>query len=365
MILSYDRFGGFLEDELIYEKAGSDEMPTGFILSDKSESPVQKSRSSIISVTDGFSAGNWDTHFLTIYFNEDLNHNLNVRWSREFSNSVGDDNIGTSIAADTSGDVYVSGYVFNYENFYQSNGLDFATIKYDWSDGQYEWTDRVKFFNYAEHSSDGADDKASSIKVNTNKDIYVAGMCDASPYGFSYVKYFQSGGAVEQVFQRSFIPEFLDGQPAGSILNKHAELQLANDGTPLLIVMGWNETAAYWAAQRYDANGQVLYTINNFPQDNKGNKYNGNNMITIDNYPNPFNPSTVISYNFNNSGSNFIQLKVYNMLGKEISTLVNEKQEKGIHRVRFDGSNLSSGIYFYKLTVNGIPVETRRMVLVK
>src|SRR5690606_24928583 len=72
-----------------------------------------------------------------------------------------------------------------------------------------------------------------------------------------------------------------------------------------------------------------------------------NNISTFtlqQNYPNPFNPSTVISYELPVSGD--VTLKVYDVLGNEIATLVNEEKPAGIYEVEFDGSMLSSGIYF-------------------
>lgn len=61
---------------------------------------------------------------------------------------------------------------------------------------------------------------------------------------------------------------------------------------------------------------------------------------------------------------NYISLKVYDILGKEIATLVNQKQSAGNYGVEFDGSNLPSGIYFYKLTTDDFS-ETKRMMLIK
>jgi hypothetical protein len=87
------------------------------------------------------------------------------------------------------------------------------------------------------------------------------------------------------------------------------------------------------------------------------------------NYPNPFNPSTVIQYtvasgNDKESGSAGVRLAVYDILGRQVSMLVNEKQESGTYTVRFDGSHLASGIYFYRLTI-GSAVLTRSMILTK
>ncbi|MBK8552405.1 MAG: T9SS type A sorting domain-containing protein [Ignavibacteria bacterium] len=79
------------------------------------------------------------------------------------------------------------------------------------------------------------------------------------------------------------------------------------------------------------------------------------------NYPNPFNPSTLIRYSLKENG--FISLKVYDIAGKEIRSLVNENQDNGNHSINFNAANLSSGIYYYTMTVNGIVNQTKRMVL--
>ncbi len=80
------------------------------------------------------------------------------------------------------------------------------------------------------------------------------------------------------------------------------------------------------------------------------------------NYPNPFNPSTVIRYAI--PGDGFVTLKVYDMLGKEVASLVNEKQEQGIYSANFDASKLSSGVYIYKLQVNNF-TAAKKMVLIR
>jgi hypothetical protein len=80
------------------------------------------------------------------------------------------------------------------------------------------------------------------------------------------------------------------------------------------------------------------------------------------NYPNPFNPSTQINYSIPSNG--FVTLKVYDMLGREIKELVNEYKEAGNYNVTFDGSNLSSGLYFYKLTAGNYS-DVKKMTLIK
>ena len=79
------------------------------------------------------------------------------------------------------------------------------------------------------------------------------------------------------------------------------------------------------------------------------------------NYPNPFNPSTVINYKLVNPGN--VILKVYDMLGKEVATLVNEQQGAGSHSVRFNASNLSSGMYIYVLQSGGLILKNKMILL--
>ncbi len=80
------------------------------------------------------------------------------------------------------------------------------------------------------------------------------------------------------------------------------------------------------------------------------------------NYPNPFNPTTGIRYQL--SGNSTVQIVVYDILGREVAVLVHEKQSTGTHEVRFDGSRLSSGVYFYALRT-GAGRIVRSMILVK
>ena len=80
------------------------------------------------------------------------------------------------------------------------------------------------------------------------------------------------------------------------------------------------------------------------------------------NYPNPFNPSTTITYELPNSSE--VRLSVFDMLGREVSVLVNERNEAGVHDVKFDGSNVASGVYVYRLTVGDF-VQSKKLVLLK
>jgi len=82
------------------------------------------------------------------------------------------------------------------------------------------------------------------------------------------------------------------------------------------------------------------------------------------NYPNPFNPVTNISFYIENESN--VSLKIYNSAGMEVETLVNNEQmEAGTRSIIFSGDNLSSGIYFYTLFINGSKFDTKKMMLVK
>jgi len=85
------------------------------------------------------------------------------------------------------------------------------------------------------------------------------------------------------------------------------------------------------------------------------------------NYPNPFNPSTTIKYSIPRDA--FVTIKVFNVLGEEVSVLVNEEMKTGIHEVIFDTSNFSSGFYFYIVEAKGVDgtkyFDSKKMILLK
>jgi hypothetical protein len=119
------------------------------------------------------------------------------------------------------------------------------------------------------------------------------------------------------------------------------------------------------------ANGKILYRLKQIDRDGKF-EYSQTIEVTAvtapkefaleQNYPNPFNPTTVISYQLPVSGN--VSLKIFDILGKEVAVLVNEVKEAGSYSAQFDGTKLSSGLYFYKLTTNQFS-SIRKMLLLK
>lgn len=106
----------------------------------------------------------------------------------------------------------------------------------------------------------------------------------------------------------------------------------------------------------------IDYTATTDPAVNVEDEFNLNSYKLEQNYPNPFNPSTQINYNVGERG--LVNLKVYNILGIKVATLVNGYKPAGSHRVTFNAKNLSSGVYIYNLSVNNF-IQTRKMILEK
>jgi hypothetical protein len=81
------------------------------------------------------------------------------------------------------------------------------------------------------------------------------------------------------------------------------------------------------------------------------------------NYPNPFNPATEISFALPNAAD--VKLEIYNIMGQKVAILIDERREAGDHTISWDGSNVASGVYLYRLTAGEDFVETKKMILLK
>lgn len=125
-------------------------------------------------------------------------------------------------------------------------------------------------------------------------------------------------------------------------------------GSKLLDQENWYVSGGFSAQILHSTNGGVNVTqiSNIIPDDFKLSQ----------NFPNPFNPFTVISYQL--TVNSFVLLIVYDVVGNEVKTLVNEKQNAGVYEVQFDGNNLPSGIYFYKILAGEFS-EVKKMTLIK
>jgi hypothetical protein len=127
--------------------------------------------------------------------------------------------------------------------------------------------------------------------------------------------------------------------------------------------LGWFPTQyAAWKAQYATEMGNIQHVVDNGPTGVATQNGLPGTFQLQQNYPNPFNPSTDISYTITKAGN--VTLKVYNMLGQDVATLVNGHQAANTYKVNFNASGLSSGVYFYKLSA-GSNEMIKKMVLMK
>ncbi len=110
------------------------------------------------------------------------------------------------------------------------------------------------------------------------------------------------------------------------------------------------------------SNGIILHYHDSITGAEKEGIQAPDNFELSQNYPNPFNPSTTIQYSIPEGGN--VSLKIFNTLGEEVANLVNEYQQPGIYKVNFNGENLSSGIYFYRLAAGNF-IQTKKMILLR
>ncbi len=161
----------------------------------------------------------------------------------------------------------------------------------------------------------------------------------------------------------------------GWICDNHGRIYRTTDG------------GATWSAQRSDTsgypalnsifflnkndgwavgNGVILHTTNGGVTAVKEPKPQPKSFRLMQNYPNPFNPSTAISYQF--SAVSYVTLKVYDILGRQVATLIDGKEQLGMHTITWNASNFPSGVYFYRLissSLQGTFIDTKQMLMIK
>lgn len=263
------------------------------------------------------------------------------QWLQRYTNSpINDTDAATGIDVDVYGNVYVTGYSKASGN----SSYDYVTIKYKGADGTQMWLNRA---------DGGLSDKAWDIKViyktcasgngsNGGGDVpcwdvfvYVSGESKLGS-GSDFLSY----GYGENGNQRW--------------VNRFNGPQNGNDAAYTISVKS-NYPVIY--AGGVFSNDYGIIGITELTRNGSGNKNGISN-----NYPNPFNPTTNINYNI--TKETFVKINVFDILGRNVANLVDEKKPEGNYSVTFDASDLNSGVYFYKIETD-YASETRRIVLIK
>lgn len=143
-------------------------------------------------------------------------------------------------------------------------------------------------------------------------------------------------------------------------------LQLVGRGENYYVMVGAEESTKYGGVvlEGFLAQGEVLnyQMIMNLVSVENSDNLSPENFYLAQNYPNPFNPVTTIQFSIPQRSN--VTLKVYDVLGKEITTLVNEEKERGVYTVNFDATSLASGIYLYRIQAGSF-TETKKMILLR
>jgi hypothetical protein len=259
------------------------------------------------------------------------------QWLMRYSGAGNSSDSATALAVDRSGNVYVTG-----QGMGSGIKTDYVTIKYN-SAGMEQWIARY-------NGPANGIDKAITLAVDNLENVYVTGWSSptaAYPYLYYYdyatVKYNSSG--VQEWVARYNGPE-----------NSHDEAKaLAVDGSGNVYVTGYN-----------GGPDQSIYTTIKYVQtpvsveEKKPNRPSA--FWLTQNYPNPFNPSTKIRYAIAKPGH--VTLKVFNLTGQEVATLVNETKPAGEYQIEWNANSMPSGVYLYRLEA-GEFVNTKKLLLLK
>jgi hypothetical protein len=240
----------------------------------------------------------------------------------------------SDIVLDSRGNVYVTGYT------YSPASLSFqgcTTIKYN-SSGVQQW---VRIYNGNNNTA-----KGRKIVSDTEGGIYVCGSVDNGyPAGIDYltIKYDSSGS-------QQWIKMY-----NGSGSSSDVPVRVKTDNLKNVYVTGWSSGSAGssdFATIKYSQPIGIHLISSNVPEQ----------FHLYQNYPNPFNPISKIKYQISKLSD--VKLVIYDVLGKEIAVLVNQRVQPGTYELTWDASNYPSGVYFCKLITNEYN-ETKKLVLIK
>ena len=289
-----------------------------------------------------FFVGSYDTDFVLARYNSNgtLDNTFGIKGIVVFD--ISDRDFLNSIAVQKDGKILAAG---NYRN---GDHVDFAIFKFN-SNGTLDNTFGANGFVLTHIGSDDA--YCTSVIVQNDGKILACGNSrNGNDYDFNVVRY-NSDGTSDNTFGTNGTVTTQVGNSDDLV----GAAAIQSDGKIILAGQTFNGKNYDFAVVRYvgDATTSII--------GEKGDK--NAKLFTLDqNYPNPFNPVTTIRFSI--PQKSYVLLKVFDMLGDEISTLTDEEKEAGSYEVEFNASLLTSGIYFYKLQT-GSYNEVKKMILVK
>lgn len=260
----------------------------------------------------------------------------NLQWSQIYNGPGNGDDLLSDIGIDQLGNVVVTGSSF--VDSLRNN--DYCTVKF-FPNGDTSW---VNFYN----GQASGNDRAVTMIIDNFNCIFVTGKAMEVNGYFSYGSILYSTFGFNHWIRNFQAPNISGDNIPVSVTKEQFSNAFTITGNTFGIVSVNSFTTIFYSGIIDD-----IY---------ENSSENAAGYILNQNYPNPYNPKTIINYQLNRSGE--ILLKVYDALGNEITTLVNTKQNAGNYIIEFDGNNLSSGVYYYTL-ISGSNSTTRKMVLLK
>jgi hypothetical protein len=263
----------------------------------------------------------------------------NQIWVRKFKNSQNNVN-PVAMKIDLLSNIYITGY----GRINTIGGNNIITVKYD-SSGSLLWVrnygDTVNFFHQSVCSS------INGLFVDKLGNSYITGFTNTGPFSsvIQSIKY-NTNGVLQWSEQYTFTPDSNNYGGQDIKVNSNDDIFVFGSGYT-------NEGIKNLFLIKYSLVTSINYNENNLPIVCK----------LFQNFPNPFNPTTNIRYQISKSGN--IKLIIYDILGREIKTLINEKQNAGTYEKLYNASSLSSGVYFYSLFFNNQKIDTKTFILMK
>ncbi len=262
-------------------------------------------------------------------------------WVRRYNGPQNGLDLGNSISVGPSGNIYIAGITGTNNPI----GFDFSTISYTPS-GNLRW---AAMYNGPGNN----DDQAQNLKTDSLENVYVLGISRGvgTNYDFALVKYDSEGALLGTARYNG--PGNGADYPANMVLDNIGRIYITGAATGV-------GTDLDITTLRYSQPIGIEPITSEIPNDFK----------LYQNYPNPFNPTTKIKFDvplspLNERGEGgFVSLKIYDVAGREIATLLDESLNPGSHEMEWDASNYPSGVYYYKLETTNFS-ESKKMVLIR